>query len=347
MANLAANFTVVSGHSVPNNFSWDNGVPFSTTSPLVCTVLLPQGGIITGNASGVKVFIKNDSILSTTTTNFTSISAQYIWNFNDFYNTDNDTYTLTCSADISHVYIMPGSYETTLTVVETYQLVDPLTQLLLTKTQTNTSTKSVCVVQEIPPQANLYSVTQPTIGQAPLSVRLTARTTIPGSFPVDRILWDFGDGSERLLVSRYYNKPNSNLVNNGVFTNDSDDPRNYDVLHTYSRKCNTYPVFYPSITAYSSSTNTLDTCSLTIGPILLSTTDAQFHILKGRNTTYGNLYSAELDKNITFVATQSAIGRTYSLTPTVPPNLIRNSFGQPVLSLGNPGTDYYTVSGLC
>lgn len=346
MANLAANFTVVSGHSVPGDYSWDNGVPFSTTSPLVCTVLTPQGGVINGYAPAVKVFLSNDTILESSITGFlTSVSAEYVWNFQDYYNTDNDTYTLTCSTNIPHVYIMPGSYETTLTVNQT--CLQQGSQAIQTIILSNSITKPVCVVQEVPPKANLYSVTQPTTGQAPLSTRLTARTTIPGSFPVDRILWDFGDGSERLLVSRYYNKPNSNLVNNGVFTSDPEDPRNYDVLHTYSRKCDTYPVFYPSITAYSSSTNTLDTCSLTIGPVLLSTTDAQFHILKGRNTTYGNLYSAELDKNITFVATQSAVGRTYSLTPTVPPNLIRNSFGQPVLSLGNPGTDYYTVSGLC
>ena len=344
---MTVNFTVISGHSVPSNYSWDRGTPFSTTSPLVCTVLLPQGGIITGNAPGVKVFIKNNTVLSTTTVDFTSVSAQYIWEFNDYYNSNNDTYTLTCSTNISHVYIMPGSYETTLTVVETYLQVDPQTQLLQTKTDTKVKTLSVCTVQEIVPKANLYSVTQPTTGYAPFLVRLTARTTIPGSFPVDKILWDFGDGSERLLVSRYYNEPNSNLIFTNVLSSDSQDPRNYDVLHTYTRECDTYPVFYPSITAYSSSTNSVDTCSLTIGPVLLSTTDAQFHILKGRNTPYGNLYSAEIDKNITFVATQSATERVYTLIPTPPPNPIRNSFGQTTLSFGNSGTDYYTVSGLC
>lgn len=345
---MTVNFTVISGHSVPSNYSWDRGTPFSTTSPLVCTVLLPQGSIITGNAPGVKVFIKNNTVLSTTTVDFTSVSAQYIWDFNDYYNSNNDTYTLTCSTDISHVYIMPGSYKTTLTVVETYLRVNPQTQILQqVKASPQITEATVCTVQEILPKANLYSVTQPTTGYAPFSVRLTARTTTPGSFPVDRILWDFGDGSERLLVSRYYNEPNSNLIFTNVLSSDSQDPRNYDVLHTYTRECDTYPVFYPSITAYSSSTNSIDTCSLTIGPVLLSTTDAQFHILKGRNTPYGNLYSAEIDKNLTFVATQSATERVYTLIPTIPPNPIRNSFGQPILSFGNSGTNYYTVSGLC
>ena len=254
---MTVNFTVISGHSVPSNYSWDRGTPFSTTSPLVCTVLLPQGGIITGNAPGVKVFIKNNTVLSTIAENFTSVSAEYFWNFNDYYNSNNDTYTLTCSTDISHVYIMPGSYETTFTVVETYLQVDPQTQIPQTKTNTKVKTLSVCTVQEILPKANLYSVTQPTTGYAPFSVRLTARTTIPGSFPVDRILWDFGDGSERLLVSRYYNEPNSNLIFTNILSSDSQDPRNYDVLHTYTRECDTYPVFYPSITAFSSSTNSI------------------------------------------------------------------------------------------
>ena len=345
---MTVNFTVISGHSVPSNYSWDNGTPFSVASPLLYTVLLPQGGIITGNAPGVKVLIKNDTVLSTIAENFTSVSAEYFWNFNDYYNSNNDTYTLTCSADRSNVYIMPGSYETTLTVVETYLRVDPQTQILQqVKASPQTTEATVCTVQEILPKANLYSVTQPTTGYAPFLVRLTARTTTPGSFPVDRILWDFGDGSERLLVSRYYNEPNNNLIFTNVLSSDSEDPRNYDVLHTYTRECDTYPVFYPSITAYSSSTNSIDTCSLTIGPVLLSTTDAQFHILKGRNTCYGNLYSAEIDKNITFVATQSATERVYTLIPTTPPNPIRNSFGQTTLSFGNSGTDYYTVSGLC
>lgn len=346
---MTVDFATISAHSVPNDYSWDNGVPFSTSSPLVCTVLFPQGDTITGNAPGVKVFLKNNTVLSTNTVFLTSVSAEYIWDFGDFYNTDNNTYTLTCSTDISHVYIMPGEYEATLTVRETVLQTNPLNQTIETniiEIKTDPP-KKICIVQEILPKANLYSVTQPTTGYAPFPVRLTARTTIPGSFPVDKILWDFGDGSERVLVTRYYNKPNTNLIYNNVLSADPEDPRNYDVLHTYSRECDTYPVFYPSITAYSSSTNSLDTCSLTIGPILLSTTDAQFHILKGRNTAYGNLYSAELDKNITFVATQSAVGKTYTLTPTTPPNLIRNSFGQPVLSLGTPGTDYYTVSGLC
>lgn len=345
---LTLNFTVISATSVPNDYSWDNGTPFSTTSPLVCTVLFPQGGTILGNAPGLRILIKNETVLSTITNNFTSVSAQYFWEFNDFYNSNNSTYTLACSTDISHVYIMPGVYQTTLTVAETYLTVDPQTQVLLQKVLVSSPlTKTVCAVQEIPPKANLYSVFQPTTGYAPFLVRLTARTTIPGSFPVDRILWDFGDGSERLLVTRYFNEPNNNLVNNNVFTNDLEDPRNYDVLHTYTRECGTYPVFYPSITAYSSSTNSTDTCSLTIGPLLLSTTNTQFHLLKSRNTPYGNLYSAEINKNITFVVTQSATERSYNLIPTAPPNLIRDSFEQPTLSLGNSGTDYYTVTGLC
>jgi PKD repeat protein len=344
--NLTVNFTVISGHTVPSNYSWDNGVPFSTTSPLVCTILMPVEGVIDGYAPGVKVFIENNSNL-TTSTLITSISAQYIWDFEDFYNTDNNTYMLTCSTDITHVYVMPGEYQATLTVVESYLQINPVTQIIGVKTETKSITKKVCIVREVPPIANLYSVTQPVIGESPYTVRLTARTTIPGSFPVDKILWDFGDGSEKILVSRYYNEPNNNLVFNNIFTNDLEDPRNYDVLHTYNRECSTYPVFYPSITAYSSSTDNLDTCSLTIGPIFLPPFATQFHLLKSRNTPYGNLYSVEIDKNITFITTQSSADRVHILNPTIPPNLIRNSLEQPVISLGNPGTDYYTVSGLC
>lgn len=335
-------FLPISGHTVSNNYSWDNGTPFSTASPLVCTVVLPVNDTITGYAPGVKVFVKNTTTLEFNTPGLTSISASYVWNFNDYYNNDNNSYTLSCNADVFHVYIMPGSYNITLTVTQTYL------QNFNIQTRTDTTTFiDACVVQEIPPTANFYSVTQPTTGVGTLPLRLTSRTTVPGSFPVDRIVWDFGDGSEQLTVSRYYNLPNDKLINNNIFTNDPDDPRNFDVLHEYNRDVNTYPVFYPSITAYSSSTNTYDACSLTIGPIQLSSLGSDVHILKGRNTPYGNIYTVQHNKDIAFLTTGQQEQTTIATVPTTPPNPIRDTYNKSTLSLGNSGTDYYTVTGFC
>jgi hypothetical protein len=207
-------------------------------------------------------------------------------------------------------------------------------------TQSQTTIKTAVVeVFELIPVAKLYLVSQPVSGISPLSVQISPRNTIAGSFPIDRIDWDPGDGTPIKTVTRY-TTPNSNLFTyTSAFSADMPDPRNYDFLHTYKRTIDTYSMFYPSITAYSSSTGTKDSCSLTVGPVALSSYSNNISLLKGRNTPTGNLYSLQIDNNVTFVTTQTGSNNaTYTLNK--PQNIIRNSFGSPVIYKGNPGTNY-------
>lgn len=347
-------FSIISGTTVPNNYSWDNGTPFSSTSPLVSTSILPVADTITGYSPGVKVYIENTSDPTTTiTTNFTAISSLFVWDFGDYYNHANNTYSLGCTANVSHVYVMPGTYTITLTKYDTYLQVNPLTNELEVKTNIlgdssddNPYQSSNCViVQEILPVANFYPVTS-AIGPAPHTVRLTARTTRSGSFPIEKIVWDFGDGTPQLTVSRYATAVNDFLVKNNILSGDPADPRNYDPVHTYYRSYNTFPVFYPSITAYASSTNSLDSCSITIGPISLSSVSEKIKILKSSLTPKETFYALQVEDNVAFVKTLTSAPTT-TVTSTTPTNTLRNSSNRTVSISGNPGTDYYTVQITC
>ena len=192
---------------------------------------------------------------------------------------------------------------------------------------------------ETPPIASICCVTTPLTGYSPFTVRLTPRFCKTGSFPIDRIDWDFGDGSPIKTISRYTVLTGSEVIYTDALPVDPPDVRNYDVLHTYRRFKNTYPVFYPSLTCYSSSTNTSDACSIPIGPIALSSISSETHLIKNRNTLKGNIYTVGVGKNISFLTTQEQDLGT--VAPNIPPNVIRNGCdGPPLGYYGNPGDVY-------
>lgn len=206
--------------------------------------------------------------------------------------------------------------------------------------QSQTTIKTAVVeVVELPPVAKLFSVTRPASGVSPLLVQISPRNTTTGSFPIDRIDWDPGDGTPIKTITRYVTPDSTLFTYTSTFSADTLDPRNYDLLHTYRRTIDTYSMFYPSITAYSSSTGTSDSCSLTIGPVTLSSVATNINLLKGRNTPAGNLYSLQIDNNVTFVTTQTA-GNSINYTSNKPENIIRDSFSTPVVYTGNPGAGY-------
>lgn len=102
---------------------------------------------------------------------------------------------------------------------------------------------------------------------SPLSAILTARFTKTGSFPIEKIVWDLGDGSPFLTQRRWAVDSSYPFLYTGALSNDPSDPRNYDVQHVYNVTKNTDFTFYPSITAYAYSTGTADCASTVIGPI--------------------------------------------------------------------------------
>jgi hypothetical protein len=123
-------------------------------------------------------------------------------------------------------------------------------------------------VKEILPIAYL-GVTQPEpLGRiSPLSATLTARFTKTGSFPIEKIVWDLGDGSPLLVQRRWAIDTSYPFVYTGAISNDVNDPRNYDINWVYTVDKSYGFSYYPSITAYASSTGTTDCASSIVGPI--------------------------------------------------------------------------------
>jgi hypothetical protein len=111
------------------------------------------------------------------------------------------------------------------------------------------------------------STTNPENINFPLTVTITPRYTLTGSFPIEKIVWDLGDGSPLITKTRWDNNTSFPFVTSGAMSADPLDPRNFDIVHTYTKPDNSVYSFYPSITAYTYSTGSSDACSITIGPI--------------------------------------------------------------------------------
>ncbi len=205
--------------------------------------------------------------------------------------------------------------------------------------------KDIIEVVEILPTALMECLTTPITGIQEIEVELTSFKSKTGSFPIDRIDWDFGDGSPNLTISRYGNNKNKNVKRlvPQPYILDSEDVRNFSVKHTYKKEINTYPIFYPSLTCYSASTNTYSDCSIVIGPLLSKDKPSELSLIKSRNTSKGNIHIFNVDENITFLTTSATITSSLlpSLTSNVPTSLIRDSKNLPIPPyLGNLGTNY-------
>jgi hypothetical protein len=184
--------------------------------------------------------------------------------------------------------------------------------------------KAIIEVKEIMPVANMLSVSA-TTGTSPFTVQLSPRNCKTGSFPIDRIDWDFGDGTPIKTITRYAPPlETDSVINTGYFISDLEDVRNFNVVHTYTRNKDAYPVFYPSLTCYSASTNSYDSCSITIGPISFEPSITDIHLLKTRNTLKGNIYTFDINRNISLMTSNSFIDTLIPST-TTPFNKIRDS----------------------
>ena len=169
--------------------------------------------------------------------------------------------------------------------------------MLSTGVQTITRKASVRVL-EIPPTTYL-TVKQPTDRYTPLTVRLSPKDTICGSFPIERIVWDLGDGSPLLTQRRWSNTLEEPFIFSGSVSDDFQDPRNYDVIHTYTKTLTSKSCFYPSITAYASSTNTSDSAAATVGPLIMPKNPKQlFTLLQNELTDNGKVMIGQIDDNI-------------------------------------------------
>jgi hypothetical protein len=157
-----------------------------------------------------------------------------------------------------------------------------------------THTRALRVI-EIPPTAYL-DVTDLTPNKtSPLTVRLSPRIIKSGSFPIEKIVWNLGDGSPLLIQRRWDPTQESPFVFSNTYNLDWKDPRNYDIVHTYRKTNESGFSFYPSLTAYASSTGTLDCAAAMVGPLKLeSTSEFNLSILQNELTDHGKVIIGEV-----------------------------------------------------
>lgn len=155
--------------------------------------------------------------------------------------------------------------------------------------------KALVRVKEIPPTAYL-TIEQPEDRLSPLTVRLSPKNTICGSFPIEKIVWDLGDGSPLIEQKRWSNTLEKPFVFSGDLSDDYEDPRNYDIVHSYVRTENTPSTFYASITAYSANTYTSDSAAVMVGPLKYRNNDgSNFRLLQSELTDEGKVLMGQID----------------------------------------------------
>ena len=289
-----ANFWAISASTVSSNFSATNAsisAQLTNVSPIHNGVSYPY---VSGYAPNLTVYFQDSSEAHTF-----PISA-YHWNFGDPFNegpediTDiNSNYYTVTTDQVSggfndypvcwntkvqshtavHTYIMPGTYDVTLTV-----------------NASCTNTADVCAryvddsqhfyvyVEEIPPQCNdsVYGSLLPTTGftktasgingGSPLTAYFMASSIIAGSFPIGRMDWDFGDGTVQ-RITRYpltqTTTQGLSVVNISAYSYDLTDPRNIVVPHVFVNQTELDQTLSITVSAYAANTNTMIVCNRT------------------------------------------------------------------------------------
>ena len=295
-----ANFWAVSASTVSSNFVATDA---SITGQLINITRVPNctstiDGLkypfVSGYAPNLTVYFQDSSEAHTF-----PISS-YHWNFGDPFNEgpedvtsiDSNYYTVTASTvagDFNdspvcwqtnvqahtavHTYIMPGTYDVTLTVhASCTNTSDTCARYV---EAIDDGKKFYVYVAEIPPQCNggIYGSLSPTTGftstassisgGSPFTVYFNASSIIAGSFPLCRIDWDFGDG----LVQRITRYPLTQIttqdlpvINISAYPYDLNDPRNIVVPHIYTNKTENNQTISVNISAYACNTNTMINC---------------------------------------------------------------------------------------
>lgn len=165
--------------------------------------------------------------------------------------------------------------------------------------------EAIIRVIEIPPKAYIESNQSEVFDErmSPYTVTLTPRFIKCGSFPIERIDWDLGDGTPIISQKRWAVNKDPRFVYSGAYSLDWQDPRNYDIVHTYTKTIDSNFSFYPSLTCYASSTHTNDCASTVIGPLKLRSvttadTTANVKLIQNELTDKGVVLIGEIDKTI-------------------------------------------------
>jgi hypothetical protein len=166
--------------------------------------------------------------------------------------------------------------------------------------------KDLIRVVEIPPRAFLKVHQDPNINNriSPYRTTLSPIYVRCGSFPIEKIEWDLGDGTPILTQRRWSVNTNPKFKENFEYAIDWKDPRNFDVVHDYTRTPTSGSSFYPSLTCYASSTRTSDCVSGLVGPLKLPTGKEQnlatnkINILQNELTDHGKVLIGEVNDTL-------------------------------------------------
>lgn len=162
---------------------------------------------------------------------------------------------------------------------------------------TKTYERKIKVV-EIPPDA--YVTTTTLASGIDFTVRLSPRFTRCGSFPIEKIIWDLGDGTPQFEISRWDTSNHPRFVFNNELERDNPDPRNFDVIHTYKRNFDKASCFYASITAVTSSSFSTNRAAVTVGPVILEDISTYIDVVQNQLTEKGKAYMGQIKDQIVF-----------------------------------------------
>jgi len=212
--------------------------------------------------------------------------SSYHWDFGDYYNEHSMTQLVTADIitrgnfdrgcwktnqtnhSVVHTYTMPGTYDVTLCVQAS-----------------NTSTPDCCAryvnesiqpfyvyVAEIYPDC-CFEIRSPLSGVSPHTINFLASCVTPGSFPICRLDWDWGDGTPTESISRFPYPTASNLnqvlTSVSAFPYDPNDPRNYLISHTFTNTNVIPATFSVTLSVYACNTNSASICiGQSVGPII-------------------------------------------------------------------------------
>jgi len=205
--------------------------------------------------------------------------------------------TMECESCISKTWDEITSSKFELGCVETPFVIVPLT--------TEYVLENLVKVVEIPPKAFLevQQNSNPNNRISPHLVTLSPKYVRCGSFPIEKIEWNLGDGTEKLTQRRWSVNRDTRFTENFEYEVDWKDPRNFDIKHVYNRTPKSGAAFYPSLTCYASSTSTSDCASGLVGPLKLGDSvvedgESTVTFLQNELTDYGRILIGEVNDTL-------------------------------------------------
>ena len=223
--------------------------------------------------------------------------TEIIWKWNYLTNTKTGRFYSNLTWDETRC-VDPGNV--TWDFVTRFGMGDAVNLVLPDKEEVVTKTAYIRVL-EIPPQAFIRVIPKDNtnVNTSPLTVILSPRNIISGSFPIEKIVWDLGDGSPLLTQQRWAPTLKAPFIYSGVLSEDYEDPRNYDIEYTYVKTPNSPYMYYHSLTAYCSSTGSYDTASAVVGPVKYgATTNVDVKLIQSELTDNGKVFVGQVDGKV-------------------------------------------------